>query len=61
MNRLRLLPAVPALLLALSLTAAAQDGGLTVETEVLPERPTILGPATIQTAPRPCRSYCVTP
>jgi hypothetical protein len=56
-----LLTAVPALLLALSLTATAQDSGLTVETEILPERPTILGPATVQTAPRPCRSYCVTP
>ncbi len=60
MNRIRLLTA-PALLLALNLTAAAQDSGLTVETEILPERPTILGPATVQTAPRPCRSYCVTP
>ncbi len=61
MNRTCLLAAVPALLLALSLTATAQDSGLTVETEILPERPTMLGPATVQTAPRPCRSYCVTP
>ncbi len=61
MNRLRILTATVSVFFALSITAAAQDSGLTVETEILPERPTILGPATVQTAPRPCRSYCVTP
>ncbi|WP_022803167.1 hypothetical protein [Deinococcus ficus] len=49
------------LALTLAVPAAAQDSGLTVETQVLLEQPTILGPATVQTAPRPCRSYCVTP
>lgn len=61
MNKARL-PLLTALLaLTFVVPAAAQDGGLTVETQVLPEQPTILGPATVQTAPRPCRSYCLTP
>lgn len=61
MNKARL-PLLTALLaLTFVVPAAAQDSGLTVETQVLPEQPTILGPATVQTAPRPCRSYCLTP
>lgn len=61
MNKARQ-PLLCALLaLTLVIPAAAQDSGLTVETQVLPEEPTILGPATVQTAPRPRRSYCLTP
>lgn len=60
MNKARL--PLLCILLALSLAVpAAADSGLTIETQVLPEQPTILGPATVQTAQRPCWAYCVTP